>query len=236
MTRLLVSVRNAAEAEIAARSGVDLIDVKEPARGSLGAADAATIEQVAHVISGRRPLSVALGELHQGLQLPDRLSGRVQFAKFGLAGCGADPNWLIRWNEAVLQLPAGVSAVGVAYADWQAAAAPDPWQVVDAAQQLDCAAILLDTWDKSHGPLTELWSWSEVDRFVQAAAKRRLISVVAGSLGSAEIATLLELAPDYVAVRGAVCAGDRTTAIEETRVRRLVAQLHAQARRTVQRA
>ncbi len=41
MTRLLVSVRSAAEAEIALSAGADLIDVKEPSRGSLGAADPA---------------------------------------------------------------------------------------------------------------------------------------------------------------------------------------------------
>ena len=41
MSRLLVSVRSAAEAEVALGAGADLIDVKEPSRGSLGAADPA---------------------------------------------------------------------------------------------------------------------------------------------------------------------------------------------------
>ena len=50
MTKLLVSVRSVAEARIALAGGVDLIDVKEPRRGSLGAADAGIIaEIVAHV-------------------------------------------------------------------------------------------------------------------------------------------------------------------------------------------
>ena len=40
-SRLLVSVRSAAEAEIALHGGADLIDVKEPTRGSLGRADGA---------------------------------------------------------------------------------------------------------------------------------------------------------------------------------------------------
>ena len=37
MIRLLVSVRSADEALVAARGGVDFIDAKEPSRGALGA-------------------------------------------------------------------------------------------------------------------------------------------------------------------------------------------------------
>ena len=43
MTRLLVSVRNGQEAEAALAGGAHVIDVKEPARGSLGRADETTL-------------------------------------------------------------------------------------------------------------------------------------------------------------------------------------------------
>ncbi len=61
MTRLLVSVRDPDEAQIAAQSGVDLIDVKEPIRGSLGAADAATLAAIAQCVAGRAPLERRAG-------------------------------------------------------------------------------------------------------------------------------------------------------------------------------
>ena len=41
--RLLVSVRSADEVAAAMAGGADIIDAKEPARGSLGAVDAATL-------------------------------------------------------------------------------------------------------------------------------------------------------------------------------------------------
>jgi len=63
MTRLLVSVRDAAEARTAVEAGADLIDVKEPARGPLGAADVEVVERVVAEVAGRLPLSAALGEL-----------------------------------------------------------------------------------------------------------------------------------------------------------------------------
>lgn len=67
MTQLLVSVRNATEAIAATRGGADIIDVKEPLRGSLGCAAPDTIREIAHAlrrITGSAvPLSLALGEL-----------------------------------------------------------------------------------------------------------------------------------------------------------------------------
>ncbi len=62
---LLVSVRDAAEAAASLAGGADLIDVKEPARGPLGRADAATIAAVVQAVGGRVPVSAALGELRE---------------------------------------------------------------------------------------------------------------------------------------------------------------------------
>ncbi len=87
MPKLLVSVRSAAEAQQAFFGGADLIDVKEPDRGPLGAADADVIAEVARFVAGRRPTSAALGELVEGRRLPTALG--LSFAKLGLAGCAA---------------------------------------------------------------------------------------------------------------------------------------------------
>ena len=226
MTRLLVSVRNAAEAEVACTAGADLIDVKEPARGPLGAADAAVIEAVVATVRGRLPVSVALGELPEDAGLADDLAGRVQYAKFGLAGCGDLAAWIPRWRSAIERLPQGVAPVAVAYADWRPAAAPDPRAVLDRAGSLACRAILLDTFDKSGGPLTEHVDWEDLAAFISAAGARGLLSVVAGGLDVEEITRVLQLSPDYVAVRGAACAGDRRGRLDATRVRRLAALVH----------
>jgi len=68
--KLLVSVRDAAEARAALVGGADLIDVKEPSRGSLGRAEADTIAAVAHAVGGRTPVSAALGELRDWADEP----------------------------------------------------------------------------------------------------------------------------------------------------------------------
>ena len=62
MTRLLVSVRSAAEAEAALAGGAALIDVKEPDRGALGRADDAVIADVVRAVAGRAPVSAAASQ------------------------------------------------------------------------------------------------------------------------------------------------------------------------------
>jgi uncharacterized protein (UPF0264 family) len=74
--RLLVSVRNADEALMAARGGADIIDVKEPSKGSLGRASLENLLAIADALKQQQqhadrvrtepvPLSVALGEVQE---------------------------------------------------------------------------------------------------------------------------------------------------------------------------
>ncbi len=74
--RLLVSVRNAEEAWSAIRGGADIVDVKEPAHGSLGRASLESLTAVAKCLTDAMsdatragaepvPLSIALGEVEE---------------------------------------------------------------------------------------------------------------------------------------------------------------------------
>lgn len=227
MTKLLVSVRDVAEAQMAIEEGVDLIDIKDPDRGSLGAADSAVIEAIAHHASGRVPISVALGELSQAMQLSDTLAGRIAFAKFGLAGCARKRDWRARWEAAIGRLPAGIAPVAVVYADWRIVDAPDPQDVLERAQSLACGALLLDTSTKGRENLLSYHDVNELQTFVAAAHRAQMLCVLAGSLGRQEIAAVLPLNPDYVAVRGAACAGSRRAGLDRMQLRSLVKLVHS---------
>ncbi|MEX2173100.1 MAG: (5-formylfuran-3-yl)methyl phosphate synthase [Pirellulaceae bacterium] len=222
MTGLLVSVRSAAEAEVALAGGADLIDVKEPLRGSLGAADPQVWRDVRQCVAGRAPISAALGELAADFDagLLPRTAG-FQFAKMALAGCAARADWASAWLTAMANLPAGVAPVAVAYADWQAAAAPSPDEVLAAATRADCSLMLIDTWNKSRGNLLDHLSLAELTAHSKRAAGHGMRLVLAGSLDEAAIEMLLLLRPAFVGVRGAACQGGRERAIDLQRVKRL---------------
>jgi uncharacterized protein (UPF0264 family) len=227
MTDLLVSVRSAAEAEVALAGGADLVDVKEPRRGALGAADPGTWRAIQAVIRGRATTSAALGELlHDPVEQIAPQAAGFRFAKIGLAGCGIAPDWQRRWQAAAESLPAGVQAVPVAYADWQAAAAPMPFVALALAADSPAHLLLIDTHDKAAGGLLEHLSLDALREILQSAKQAGVQLALAGSLDEAAIQMLLSLSPAYVGVRGAACLDGRDGTIDLTRVKSLARLVH----------
>jgi uncharacterized protein (UPF0264 family) len=231
MAGLLVSVRSQDEALAALAGGADLIDVKEPRRGALGAADATVWRAVSSALRQRAPVSVALGELLDFAPPPAddlarNLTG-VQFAKLGLAGCRDTDDWLERWRLCVNRLPEDLAPVAVVYADWRAARAPAPEDVIDQASRLQCGAVLFDTCDKSRGDLIDHFGIEQLDRMSELIRNRGMRIVFGGSLNRRSAARLLPLRPDYIAVRGAVCREARTDCIDRQLVESLARVVHA---------
>lgn len=217
MTRLLVSVRSAEEALAALAGGADLIDIKEPARGALGAADRATWLAVQDAIARRAPLSAALGEL---LELPPlEFEGcHFRWVKAGLAGCASHGDWRERLQRLRLSLPAETELVAVIYADAERAAAPTPEQIVTAAIDLGLRTLLIDTFDKSRGDVWTALASDELAALLATAKSHGLRVALAGSIDAGNFPRALQLAPDWVAVRGAACLGGRTGTVTAERV------------------
>lgn len=234
-TRLLVSARDAVEAEIVLRAGVSLLDVKEPLAGPLGAASDAALREVLAVaarFSGPSDannatrdnptliVSAALGELLD--YQPRRFPPGLKLAKFGLAGCARHDDWRERWRAAVEGFPTEVSPVAVVYADAVRAAAPAASEVLEQGQTLGCRYVLVDTFDKSSGGLLDHWRLSDVACFVERVHALELRAVLAGSLSFETIRQLAPLRPDVIAVRGAACRGERGGTLDAARVRELL--------------
>ena len=232
MTRLLVSVRSAAEAEAALAGGAAVIDVKEPGRGALGRADDAVIAGVARAVAGRAPVSAALGELRDrpGDSLPSCLSS-LAYVKCGLSGFADGDGWQAETDalaRAVHAISPTCRMAVVAYADWRRAQAPPP----DEVRAFVCGrpgwGLLLDTWGKDGLTLLDWMSRVEVDRVCRACRDAGVTVALAGFLGRSLMRALKPTAPDWFAVRGAACAGlNRTAAVDADRVRELVGVLTA---------
>ncbi len=223
MSRLLVSVRNVQEAEIAFSRGVDLIDVKDPSRGSLGAADFTVVRDVIRTVAGRVPVSMALGELVQWDPAhATRIPAALAYVKWGMSGAAGTEGWPSLWRAAAAALPGGVRPVAVVYADRNTAGSPPPLEIVAEAGRLGCPYLLVDTFFKSAGSLLDHLSLSQLADLVRAAREHRLGVALAGSLSEEAIARVLAIDPDFIAVRGAVCRNGRTGPLEAWRVERMV--------------
>jgi hypothetical protein len=240
---LLVSVRSAAEAGAALEGGAALIDIKEPARGSLGRADVGVMRAVIETVAQRRPVSAALGEWADDQEPIADLA--LTYVKWGLAGCAGKPGWRKCLSS---PLAAGGERPGVwgprpqvvlvAYADWECAQAPSVEDVFALARERPDSVMLVDTHCKDANNVIRkakptLLDWLPREWIVDLCGRCRDARVkiaLAGSLGVSEIGALLPARPNWFAVRGAVCAdGDRLDSVEVEKVRQLVALLHEES-------
>ena len=152
--RLLVSVRSAEEVAAALAGGADIVDAKEPARGSLGAVTAAVLSAIAARTPAWVPLSVALGDCAglDGLRVSmdaARIAERRApvYVKLGFAGTRSLERITALLQSAVATAgPDGI--VAVAYADHVAAGTLSPEDVLRAAVAAGARGFLVDTWRK----------------------------------------------------------------------------------------
>jgi hypothetical protein len=228
MVRLLISVRNTIEAENALEGGADLIDIKEPDNGSLGAADVSIGPEIASVVAGRRPLSAALGELLDEEKGIPRAG--LSFAKWGLGGCANRLDWpdllRARASAARRQNPQ-CRPVGVAYADWGRAKAPPPLVVCRESSSIGCAVFLIDTFVKDGSSLVDWLALDQLSEFQEMCKKHAMGLALAGGIGFDSLETILKLQPDWIAVRGAACLDGRQGSVCPNRVRELARIVHA---------
>ena len=236
---LLVSVRNLAEARAAVDGGCDRLDVKEPLRGPLGMADLEVIAEIAAFsqetqIGDRVPCSVALGEVEEFRQAssPFVLPRGITDIKLGPAETRTRDGWENGWRLVLDRLEATqletTRRVAVAYADWRAAAAPPPEEILSAAIRLGVDAFLIDTCRKKVGGLPDIMSRQELTRLAATAHEAGLTFALAGSLRLPDIAGLIDIGPDVIAVRGAACHGEsRSADVSSESVRRLKAEIRA---------
>lgn len=232
--KLLVSVRDANEAREALAGGADWIDLKEPLQGPLGAVSAKVAGEVITHIGAGSPLSAALGELKQWplfasrelLDLP-----QLKVVKLGLADCEKDSGWARKWGEAFeICSQHGKDLCAVVYADWREAVAPCPESILECAVHSGGKYLLIDTFDKRALSSIAILGEEQVTRLLLTARERGMTTVLAGNLSMRDIPILAALPADVVAVRGAVCHGQRTSSLDAHLVQRFRFDLEATLR------
>ena len=226
--RLLVSVRSAGEVGAALEGGADIIDAKEPARGSLGAVGPDALAAIAARTPPVVPLSVALGDCAgaeeavlavRSARVPARHS--PVYLKLGFAGVPSATQ--IRRLLEAARIPAAAASarmVAVAYADHDAAHAPAPDDVLRAAAAGGADGLLVDTWRKDGRGLLDHLGLERLAALSAEARSTGLFFAVAGSLDPAAVARVAAIA-DVVGVRGAACRGGREGRLDAGLVRRL---------------
>ena len=223
MTKMLASVRSLGEALIALEGGADLIDLKEPSRGALGALDHAAVRICVQAIGARRPVSATIGDLpSMDPQLMTAAVERMAATGVDFIKIGFFPHPRSFDCAAALSKVSGrVCLVAVLFADEHYDLA-----LVDGLAGAGFAGAMLDTAHKTGKALRDWRKDAELRQFVNRARGHGLLSGLAGSLRRQDIAPLLAIEPDFLGFRGALCSGAH-------RIQNIDAQAFARIRSTI---
>lgn len=213
MTGLLASVNSLEEAIIALENQVDIIDLKQPEKGALGALDIQSISQIVEYVNHRTPVSATIGDLPMDVDnilqaVKKTAQTNVDYIKIGFFPSGI-------WNETINALStlidSKVKLIAVLFADHQ----PD-FRIISSLKKSGFTGVMLDTANKKTGSLTQVLTEEKISEFVAIAKNQNLLCGLAGSLRANDIPRLLTHAPDYLGFRGAIChKNNRTAAIDE---------------------
>jgi len=222
MTGLLISVRSRQEAEtvITACPDLDILDIKEPNIGPLGAATPQVWLDIAKITPDNTALSVALGDLNEvsANALAD-LPANTKYAKVGLAD-QRGLNWIQDWRAIHVLLSDTTELVGVIYADHDAAAAPLPNKIVKSLLPEGCQTFLIDTYRKDGSNLFDHLSRQQFIQLKSLAPEATF--VIAGSLTESSIDRAKQLNAEFVGVRGAVCEDSREGRVSAEKSRQML--------------
>ena len=222
MTGLLISVRNRQEAEtvLTACPELDILDIKEPNAGALGAAPPQVWRDIAAINLNNTSLSIALGELNEmPVNALAELPPKTRYAKVGLAHQNG-LNWAKAWRAMRALVLDSAELVGVIYADYEAAAAPTPIEVIERLSSEGCRTFLVDTYQKKGDNLFDHLTREEFNQF--KARNPEAVFVLAGSLTESSIPRAKQLKAEFVGVRGAICENSRDGQVSAEKSKQLM--------------
>lgn len=218
MIRMLASVTNLLEAQIVNEAGVDIIDVKNPAAGALGALPCEDVKRVVEVVAKKKPVSATIGDV---VIEPTAILTRVE--KMSLTGVdyikiGFLPG---EWLPVIVALQPvikkGTRLIAVLFADY-----PFTCQTIRYFSEAGFVGVMLDTYNKKRGSLVRFLHLPQLEDFISYARSVGLLTGLAGSLTIEDVPYLKQIAPDYLGFRGALCKGDRIACIDSIAVHQIL--------------
>ena len=226
MTQLLVSVKNVSEALLALHAGADVIDMKDPSVGALGALSTSEITTIVSALRKQNPqvcISATIGDTHENVDamqqaIMQTASLGVNIVKFPLNSHTHDLKALLGIStllsvETEMAKPLSfktemakpltskrVILFGVLFAD----IALD-LDLIEAAAEAGLAGVMLDTQHKTQDLLCHA-NHATLLNFVNRCKHNDLKSGLAGSLQVQYIDNLVTLDPSYMGFRGGLCS------------------------------
>ncbi|MHC8441249.1 MAG: (5-formylfuran-3-yl)methyl phosphate synthase [Candidatus Eutrophobiaceae bacterium] len=218
---ILGSVVSLEEAEILMQAPVDIVDIKDPRQGILGALERPRALQIARRAMRCCRVSATVGDVSaDDSGLPGMIRSTyaigVDYVKVGLFQASLPESFLISLRACAGSIPIVVVLFAELYL-------PVKERVF---QLLDCgiAGLMLDTCMKGERRLPEILDAAVLEDFLAQVRGRGLLAGLAGSLRLEDLDEPILRQADYLGFRGALCAhGERGGTVSVERVAKLCA-------------
>ncbi|MGB4812359.1 MAG: (5-formylfuran-3-yl)methyl phosphate synthase [Methylophilaceae bacterium] len=209
--QLLISVTSIEEAQIAIENGADIIDLKNPNKGALGALPIETVQSIVNYLRKFNPNQLISATIGDVPMLPELLVERVSqmaatkvdYIKIGFFDTTQVQICLDALKNLTKQ---GYKLIAVLFAEQ-----PYSQSLVDAIWQAGFVGIMLDTAKKNGQTLLNYYTSHQLNTLAQHVQKYGLMLGFAGSLKSQHIVNFRTLNPTYMGFRGGVCEGEERT-------------------------
>jgi uncharacterized protein (UPF0264 family) len=214
--KLLISPLNEKEASEAIAGGADIIDVKNPQEGALGANFPWVIKRIREITPKNVKVSCTLGEV-------PNLPGSVSLAALGAASLGVDyvkvglygfktseeAIFLLQnVNRAAKECNPKIKVVAAGYADAERIGALDPMLTPEIASNAKVDLAMIDTAVKDGKNIFNFLPVKQLKKFVDEAHKLDLEVALAGSLRKQDLPMVYDLGADVAGLRGAACTNN----------------------------
>ncbi len=228
---LLISPINTQEAQEAIEGGADIIDVKNPKEGSLGANFPWIIKEIREITPYPMMVSATLGDVPYkpgtvSLAALGALISGADYIKVGLYGTENYAQAREVMENVVKSVKKNNSkalVVASGYADAYRVGAVDPMEIPKVAAESGADLAMVDTAIKDGKTLLDFMDMDKLNTFVSEIHNYGLKSALAGSIKKEQLKPLYEIGCDVVGIRGAACiGGDRNSGnIHHSAVREL---------------
>lgn len=198
--------------------GADIIDVKNPTEGPLGANFPWIIQDIVKIVPNNIETSCTIGEMPNcpgSMSLAARGAATigVDYIKVGLSGLRKNQetiDFLKNIVRSVKDCNSKIKVVITGYADAKKIGSINPLMVPKIASKAQADVAMIDTAIKDGSNLFNYLNEQQLSNFVNEANKFKLITALAGSLKKEDLAKVYSLGVDIAGVRGAACTfGDR---------------------------
>jgi uncharacterized protein (UPF0264 family) len=215
--RILISAQNIQEVESILKEPPDIIDLKNPHEGSLGAPNISLVKKVhkkIEPVSQNIEYSVAIGDFPY---LPGTASMAafglshipINYLKIGLLGPSNLDEAIHLSSEVVSSVRLvnpKIKVVLVGYADHRKInQSVDPLTIPEIAYKSNADVAMVDTKIKDGTSLFSHLTLVQIHKFVSLCKDMNLKSALAGSLQFTDLENIKKIKPDIIGVRSMVC-------------------------------